>query len=180
MSNTPLMQVVRLHLLYWLKRKGFKHTVPRLNIGIINVHPVKQDTIPWDRDGVINRNNDITFSDRTSTDQEALLLVSDYLDLARELIKAAKDHGVKDDVINNLLDRKTINHGLAIRPRKYSDILEGQYEMGKIIRINRKNDEHTISNKIFDFSSKTINQLRESGYNNTKDQSDMKDQGELW
>ena len=180
MSNTPLMQVVRLHRLYWLKRKGFKHTVPRLNIGIINVHPVKQDTIPWDRDGVINRNNDITFSDRTSTDQEALLLVSDYLDLARELIKVAKDHGVKDDVINNLLDRKTINHGLAIRPRKYSDILEGQYEMGKIIRINRKNDQYTISNKIFDFSSKTINQLRESGYSNTLDQSDMEYQGELW
>ena len=180
MSNTPLMQVVRLHRLYWLKRKGFKHTVPRLNIGIINVHPVKQDTIPWDRDGVINRNNDITFSDRTSTDQEALLLVSDYVDLARELIKAAKDHGVKDDVINNLLDRKTMNHGLAIRPRKYSDILEGQYEIGKIIRINRKNDQYTISNKIFDFSSKTINQLRESGYSNTLDQSDMEYQGELW
>ena len=101
-------------------------------------------------------------------------LVSDYVDLARELIKIAKDHGVKDDVINNLLDRKTMNHGLAIRPRKYSDILVGQYEIGKIIRINRKNDEHTISNKIFDFSSKTINQLRESGYNNTLDLTDVK------
>ena len=180
MSNTPLMQVVLHHRRYWLKRKGFKHTVPRLNIGIVNVHPTKQDTIPWDRDGVINRREDITYSDRTYSDQQALLLVSDYVDLARELIKVAKDHGVKDDVINSLLDRKTMNHGLAIRPRKYSEIIEGQYEIGKIIRVNRKNDEYTISNKIFDFSSKTINQLRKSGYSNTLDLSDLEVSGELF
>ena len=65
MSNTPLTQLVRLHRLYWLKVKGLTDTVPKLEIGIVNVHPVKQDTIPWDHDGVINRNNDITFSDRT-------------------------------------------------------------------------------------------------------------------
>jgi NTE family protein len=180
MSNTPLMQVVILHRQYWLKRKGFKHTVPRLNIGIINVHPTKQDTIPWDRDGVINRREDITYSDRTYSDQQALLLVSDYVDLARELIKIAKDNGAKDDVINSVLNRKTMNHGLAIRPRTYSDILVGQYEIGKIVRANRKNDEYTISNKIFDFSSKTIDQLRESGYNNTLDLSDLEYEGELF
>jgi len=102
-----------------------------------------------------------------------LLLVSDYVDLARELIKIAKDHGAKDDVINNLLNKKTMNHGMAIKPRKYSDILVGQFEIGKVIRINRKNDENTISDKIFDFSYKTIRQLRESGYNNSMDLSDV-------
>jgi NTE family protein len=173
MSNTPLTQLVRLHRLYWLKVKGLRDTVPKLEIGIVNVHPVKQDTIPWDHDGVTNRNNDITFSDRTEREQQALLLVSDYVDLARELIKIAKDHGAKDDVINNLLNKKTMNHGMAIRPRKYSDILVGQFEIGKVIRINRKNDENTISDKIFDFSYKTIRQLRESGYNNSMDLSDV-------
>lgn len=180
MSNTPLSQVVLLHRQYWLKRKGFKHTVPRLNIALVNVHPVKQDRIPWDRDGIVNRNDDITFSDRTGRDEQVLLLVSDYVDLARELIRIAKDNGVKDDVINALLDRKTMNHGLAFRSRKYSDILVGQYEIGKIVRINRKNDEHIISNKIFDFSSKTINMLRETAYNNTLDFSDLEYQGELF
>ena len=180
MSNTPLSQVVLLHRQYWLKRKGFKHTVPRLNIALVNVHPVKQDRIPWDRDGIVNRNGDITFSDRTGRDEQVLLLVSDYVDLARELIKIAKDNGVKDDVINALLDRKTMNHGLAFRNRKYSDILVGQYEIGKIVRINRKNDEHIISNKIFDFSSKTIKMLRETAYNNTLDFSDLEYQGELF
>jgi NTE family protein len=173
MSNTPLTQLVRLHRLYWLKVKGLKDTVPKLEIGIINVHPVKQDTIPWDHDGVINRNNDITFSDRTEREQQALLLVSDYVDLARELIKIAKDHGAKDDVINNLLNKKTMNHGMAIKPRKYSDILVGQFEIGKVVRVNRKNDENTISDKIFDFSNKTIKHLRESGYSNSMDLSDV-------
>ncbi|HEY7080321.1 MAG TPA: patatin-like phospholipase family protein [Nitrososphaeraceae archaeon] len=180
MSNTPLTQVVVLHRLYWLKRKGFKNTVPRLNIGIVNVHPVKQNIIPWDRDGIVNRNADITFSDRTEREEQALLLVSDYVDLARDLIKIAKDHGIKDDVINALLDRNTVNHGLALRTRKYSDMLIGQYEIGKIVRVNRRNDEHTISNKIFDFSYKTIEQMLESGYKNTLDFSDLEYQGELF
>ncbi|MGC2307628.1 MAG: patatin-like phospholipase family protein [Nitrososphaeraceae archaeon] len=173
MSNTPLTQLVRLHRQYWLKVKGLKDTVPKLEIGIVNVHPVKQDTIPWDRDGVMNRNSDITYSDRTQREQEALLLVSDYVDLARELIKIAKDHGAKDDIINNLLNSNTMNHGLAMMPRKYSDILVGQFEIGNVVRINRKNDENTISNKIFDFSTKTINHLKQSGYNNTMDLSDV-------
>jgi hypothetical protein len=173
MSNTPFTQIVRLHRQYWLTVKGLKDTVPKLEICIVNVHPVKQDAIPWDHDGVVNRNADITFSDRTQREQEALLLVSDYVDLARELIKIAKDYGAKDDVINNLLNSNTMNHGLAMIPRKYSDILVGQFEIGNIVRINRKNDENTISNKIFDFSIKTINNLRESGYSNTMDLSDV-------
>jgi len=179
MSNTPLTEVVLHHRRYWLKNKGFKQTVPRLNILIVNVHPMKQDTIPWDRDGIINRNNDITFSDRSTNDQQSLLLISDYVDLARELIKIAKNHGVKDDDINALLNRNTMNHGLSFRPRKNSDILTGQFEIGKIIRVTRKNDQNTISNKIFDFSSKTINELKEKGYNNSMDQSDLEYEGEV-
>ena len=70
--------------------------------------------IPQDHDGVVNRNNDITFSDRTEREEQVLLLVSDYVDLARELIKIAKDHGVKDDVINSLIGKKDYEswHGI--------------------------------------------------------------------
>ena len=102
-----------------------------------------------------------------------MLLASDYVDLARKLIKIAKDHGAKDNIINDLLNNNTMNHGLAVKPRKYSDILVGQFEIGGIIRVNRKNDEYTIANKIFDFSRRTIKELRESGYNNTEDLSDI-------
>jgi NTE family protein len=79
MSNTPLSQLVRLPHLYWLKVKGLRDTVPKLEICIINVHPMKQDNISWDHDGVINRTIDITLSDRTQREQEVLLPISDYV-----------------------------------------------------------------------------------------------------
>ena len=78
---------------------------------MINLHPKKQAEIPTDRDGVINRNNDITFSDRTHQEEAMLLLVSDYIDLVRGLIKVAEEHGVKEEIINNLLNQKTRFHG---------------------------------------------------------------------
>ena len=62
----------------------------------MNLHPKKQLDIPNDRDGVINRNNDIIYSDRTHQEEDVLLLVSDYIDIVRALINVAKDHGVKD------------------------------------------------------------------------------------
>ena len=93
--------------------------------------------------------------------------------MTKKLIKIAKDHGAKDDIIDSLLNSHTKNYGLEMIPRKYLDIVEGEFEIEKVVRINRKNDENTISFKILDFSSETIRQLRESGYSNSKDLSDV-------
>jgi predicted acylesterase/phospholipase RssA len=71
MTNTPLMQLVLLHRHYWWKVRGLKVRVPRLGICVINLHPKKQTEIPSDRGGVINRNSDITFSDRTDKEDHA-------------------------------------------------------------------------------------------------------------
>jgi NTE family protein len=169
MSNTPLMQLVLLHRKYWYRIRGLKDTVPRLGICVINLHPKKQTEIPTDRDGVINRNNDITFSDRTQHDEEMLLLASDYVDLVRGLIAVAEEHRVKEDIINNLLNQNTRFHGEFLKARRFLDIVEGQFQIDEIIRINRKNDEHTISNKIYDFSVGTIKLLFEQGYNDALD-----------
>ena len=54
-----------------------------------------------------------------------------------------------------------------MRPRNYKQILEGSFDIGEIIRIERKNDEHTISDKTFDFSYGTITRLLENGYEDT-------------
>ena len=40
----------------------------------------------------------------------------------------------------------------------------------QVIRIERKNDAHTIANKTFDFSSTTIRQLMRDGYEETLEQ----------
>jgi NTE family protein len=169
MTNTPLMQLVLMHRNYWWKVRGLKDSVPRLGICIINLHPKKQTEIPCDRDGVINRNNDITFSDRTHQEETTLLLISDYVNFIRELLKISEESGVERTRINNLLNRKTNFHGQFLKPRRFQEILEGRFEIDEIIRVNRENDADTISNKTFDFSSGTIKLLLEQGYNDALD-----------
>jgi predicted acylesterase/phospholipase RssA len=169
MSNTPLSQLILLHRNYWYKARGLKDKVPTLDTCVINVHPTRQKEIPTDHDGVVNRNYDITFSDRSHKEEEVLLLISDYVDLVRDLIRIARDNGVKDKVIDNLLNQRTKYHGLSLRPRLNKDIVEGRFDISEIIRIERKNDEHTISDKTFDFSSGTIRHLLNNGYKDTMD-----------
>ena len=165
MTNTPLMQLVLKHRWYWYKTRGLKENVPRLGVCIVNLHPTKQDEIPQDRDAAINRNNDITFSDRSSQEEQTLLIISDYVNLVRRLIKVSTENGVKKEIIDQLLDEKTANPSFFPRLKKYSDLLAGRFQIDELIRVNRKNDEHTISNKIFDFSKKTIDLLLQRGYN---------------
>ena len=98
-----------------------------------------------------------------------LLLASDYIDLVRALIKVAEEHGVKEDIIKILLNQKTRYHGKYIKPGRFLDIVEGRFQIDDIIQVNRKNDEHTISNKIFDFSVETIKLLFKLGYNDALD-----------
>ena len=164
MTNTPLMQLVLQHRWFWYKTRGLKENVPRLGICIVNLHPTRQDEIPVDRDGAINRNNDITFSDRSSLEESMLLIVSDYVNLVNRLIKVSTENGVKKEIIDQLLDEKTANPSFFPRIQKYSDLLAGRFQIDELIRINRTNDEHTISNKIFDFSKKTIELLLQRGY----------------
>lgn len=167
LTNTPLTQLVILHRDYWYKIRGLKDKVPTLTVGVINVHPTRQTQIPTDHDSVVDRKNDITFSDRSHRDEEVLLLVSDYIDLVRDLIRIAKEAGVKDKVITDLLNQRTKYHSISSAPRLNKEIVEGRFDIDHIIRIERKNDEHTISDKTFDFSSGTITQLLKDGYADT-------------
>ena len=167
LTNTPLAELVVLHRDYWYKIRGLKDKVPTLTVDVINVHPTRQIQIPNDHDGVIDRKNDITFSDRSHKDEDVLLLVSDYIDLVHDLIRVAKENGVKDKAINDLLNQRTKYHGLSWRPRLKKAMIEGRFDIDHIIRTERKNDEHTISDKTFDFSYGTILQLIKDGYGDT-------------
>jgi NTE family protein len=144
MTNTPLMQLVLLDRHYWLKVRRLKDNVPRLGICVVNLHPKKQKEIPSDRDGVVNRNNDITFSDRTEHEETMLLLISDYIDLIRKLLKIAEEKG---DIIANILNQRTNFHGQFLKPARFQDILEGRFQIDEIIRVNRENDLDAISPK---------------------------------
>ena len=99
-----------------------------------------------------------------------MVTISDYLTLVKKLIKAAKENGLKEEIITDILNQKTQSHGFFSKIHKYSDLLEGRPQIDEILRIDRKNDEHTISNKTFDFSAGTIKLSIERGYDDAKDE----------
>ncbi len=170
LANTPLAALIVEHRNFWYYVKGLVDTVPNMTVYIVNLHPIEQEHIPLDHDGVLNRNSDITFRDKTILDEQSALLITDYVNMARQLIEVAKENGVKDQVIQTVLEKKAESRNLLKQtPYTYQDLLLGWFAIEKVIRIERKNDVNTISSKTFDFSHETIRNLLDSGYRETLD-----------
>lgn len=171
LANTPLMQVITAHRQYWYFGKKVKDAVPKLNVLQINLHPARVDNVPSDHDGTVNRNSDISFGDRSKSDETILLIIQMYTNLIKELIQLAKDKGTTQKTIDDLLDRPIPGQERleGVRGTTYRDGVEGAFNMGEIIRIQRKHDDYSISNKIFDFSSNTIKRLMQDGHNDAVD-----------
>jgi len=166
LANTPLMQVIMAQRQYWYFGKKVKDAVPKLNVLQINLHPAKVKDIPSDHDGTQNRYSDITFGDRSKADETVLLAYQEYAQLVKDFIQLAKKNGATQKMIDDILDRPIITQERleGARATTYRDAVEGAFNIGEIIRIQRKNDEYSISNKIFDFSSTTIKHLLNAGY----------------
>lgn len=49
------------------------------------------------------------------------------------------------------------------RRRRYKDLLEGRFRLTKVVRVDLKDDENQINDKIFDYSYKTIEELMRTG-----------------
>ena len=81
------------------------------------------------------------------------------------------DNSVNEKSLQTILQEriKTVNPTTGQRLR-YNDLLKARVDIDFVIRLERKNDSHTISNKIFDFSETTIRQLVYDGYEETKPQ----------
>ena len=52
-----------------------------------------------------------------------------------------------------------------IQPRYFYDLIGKRFDIMDVLKIQRKDDEHTISDKIFDFSSDTVSNLKKEGEN---------------
>ncbi len=168
-ANTPLREAVIEHRRYWTSIR--KSEVPPLRVFIVNVHPIKQDSLPADHDALVDRKNDLTYHDRTLFDERMALMMTDYVNIANSLIKLAEDNNVKrsliDDILKRQADTKNFSTGKHL---KYADLVEHMVSVEQVIRIERKNDTHTISNKTFDFSSTTVRNLIRDGYKETLEQ----------
>jgi predicted acylesterase/phospholipase RssA len=171
LANTPLLPVIAAHRRYWYFARKVKDAVPKLNVVLIGLHPAEVEDIPWDRDGVLNRESDIHYGDRTKQDETIALAVSEYAELAKRIIKAARDHGVPQEVIDDILDQPIANQDrlVGVRAVTYRDSIEGMVKIGSVIRFQRRHDAHSISNKIYDFSSNTIKRLEQNGYDDVVD-----------
>jgi NTE family protein len=171
LANTPLRQTILAHRDYWLNVRKLEENIPRLRYGIINLHPSKQDYLPSDYDGVVDRKNDIIYHDRTQFDENVAVLVSDFIRLAKSLIKLSEENGVSKGALRKVLKEETKAVYLATGKHfTHEDLLKANVDVDFVVRLERKNDSHTVSNKIFDFSKTTIQQLIQDGYQETKEQ----------
>ena len=198
LSNTPLRELMGQHKTYWegeisehdplegMWKSGNENSqkdkisstkkVPDLEVFIVNLWPSKEQKIPYDYDGQVDRKNDILYHDKTEYDQKVALLVTDYIDLVKYIRNIALNHidDNKEDVFQNDLEKFLGNYAKSKfrtgKQRKYVDLLKGRFDVNNVIRIERQDDPHTISNKWADFSTGTIKEMIMDGYKQTLDQ----------
>ncbi len=147
-----------------------------LDIFVVNLWPRKETPLPSDDyDLTKDRMFDIMNFDKTEYDLKVATFVTDYIELARDLVQQlAKDavgsgggqEGVKKDAARKILlnDSKTKSKFRDGRQRTYLDLLIGRFDVNEKLRIERtENNQTTISNKWTDLSHETISELIEQG-----------------
>jgi predicted acylesterase/phospholipase RssA len=186
LSNTPLREVLQAHRDYWYKgehEQNKEMKVPDLDVYIVNVWPSVEITVPTDRDGVIERKNDITHSDQTEYDQKVALIIGDYIDLFNETKELAIRHisdpnkrtdflsnierllngNTKYDHKNKLIAKKPRSKKRSGKGRTYGDLIYGRFKLNKVVTIEHKDDPDSISNKWADYTEETIDKLITDG-----------------
>jgi NTE family protein len=168
-ANTPLKEAVIEHRRYWDSVR--KSEIPPLRVFIVDVHPIKQDSLPADYDAVVDRKNDLTYHDRTLFDERMAILITDYVNIVNSIIKLAEDNKVKKALVNGILEQQADTRNFSTgKHLKYTDLIKHMVSVEQVIRIERKNDAHSLANKTFDFSNTTIKNLIRDGYEETLEQ----------
>jgi hypothetical protein len=91
-------------------------------------------------------------------------LLSDYVNLIERLISLGdNDESIKEK-INRILDEPTPKRHYTEEYKRNIDILKKTFRIIKVLQVNRKDDENTVSGKVVDFTSETINKLIQQGY----------------
>jgi len=181
MSNTPLRELIVRHRSYWVAKIGAKNLdktlwkideadtikIPDLKVYIIDIWPKKEKKIPLDHDRASDRLNDLTYQDKTHFDEKVAHRVTDYIDLAKKLIKLAKEKKASKEELETLLKETTETTQFAKEKKAYGDLLKARFRVN-VERIERKDDPDAISRKWMDFTSDTISGLIDQGYNDVK------------
>lgn len=173
LSNTPLRELLQAHRDYWFGVKGMKDNIPKLKVYIVDLYPTVEKGIPEGFDEINDRQYDVLFHDRTRYDEKVAHIISDYVNMNKQLVNAI-------NTISNPSEKKKLEQELKRilgttakstsrggKERHYRDLLEGHFDV-EVFRIERSEDDETdIFGKAFDFSYKTIDQLRRQGEQDT-------------
>jgi hypothetical protein len=134
-----------------------------LEVYIANLWPKKEENIPHDHDGLVDRKNDITFHDKSEYDEKVARFVTDYIDLIKQLVKVGSTNKAVKDKVEKVLDKDAETVFRDGRHRKYWDLLVGRFDVKKVIRIERTDDPDAISEKWGDYSYGSVRRLFEQG-----------------
>jgi predicted acylesterase/phospholipase RssA len=164
----------------WSKSKDDTN-IPNLDLYIVNLHPTKEGKeedsnthiAEDDYDMIKDRENDIRFHDKTDYDLKVATLVTDFITCIDKMgdlaIKAINETGSNSKVLLKKEFNKLLQEGKGLttkrtgKKRTYQDLIKNRFDLKVVFKIERRDDMDTISNKIFDFSSKTIHRLIEEG-----------------
>ena len=176
LSNTPSREVLQAHRDYWYKDVGGgkpDSKVPDLEIFIVGVWPIRgEDSFEpkSNFDEVKERLYDISLSDKTIYDEKVAVVVSDYIDIIKRITdlalsrmgsKEKKDSLQKD--IDSFYNELAQSRGRDGERRMYGSLIQGRTRISSITRIECKADRNSISNKAFDITTTTIENLINQG-----------------
>ena len=94
------------HRRYWHYVR--KSNPPLLRACIVNVHPIRQDTLPSNYDALVDRKNDLTYHDRTLFDERMVTMLTDYLDIIERLVKLAQANGVAKASLDEIFKEQAL------------------------------------------------------------------------
>jgi NTE family protein len=169
-SNTPLRELIQSHRDYYFDKNDLKDededNVPDLEVYIADLWPseLKEKPVSFDLDFVDNRKFGIIFGDKTDYDEQVANIVTDYIDLAKDLRNLARRYKIPENEINSVLDKKGNSKNREGNKRLYGELLRGRFRITKVVRIDHKDDGQEVGNKIFDYSYATIEKLMKDGY----------------
>lgn len=179
LSNTPLRELIDKHKEYWGNEigkerlwdgtkkedgeKGIK--IPALDVYITDVWPakLKDDPVPSDNDFVASRKTDLILLDKTEYEESVSKMITQYMHLTEELLNFLQDTD-KANKIKSILDKYIIDSTLNTKGKKtYRDLLKGNFDIDRVMRIERKDDLYSMGYAMEDFSAHSMNQLLELG-----------------
>ena len=172
LSNIPFRELLQAHQDYWKNaRNNTDDKIPDLEVFIVNLHPSKQTNIPTDYDGVKDRHNDITYSDRNSHyDERVANLITDYKDLINHLKCIARKHLHNKDELHEfekdldfLETKKAKSKRITGVHSTYKDLVAARFELLKVVRIEHTNYVNSVSGKTNDLTEETLSKLIKEG-----------------